>query len=177
MGQGAGTQPAPETNAKHLLCAFGSGWPGYLTLGNIFSFTPYCLGASVTFLTQSPGMGRAGTPEILRAVTHSGLLCPHLSNNEARCRSSKRRMSAPPPEEPGEMLGEHLLASVLLLRWGLQGWVLSASAKEEHPKEKETEFNILYPPQKRALMKSSSETSVYLLSTSTYSIMMLYFEL
>lgn len=98
-------------------------------------------------------MGRAGTPEILRAVTHSGLLCPHLSNNEARLRSSKRRMSAPPPEKPGEMLGEHLSASVLQLRWGLQEWVLSVSAKEEHPKEKETEFNILYPPKKRALIK------------------------
>lgn len=44
VGQGAGTQPAPGTKAKHLFCAFGSGWLGYLTLGNIFSFTLHCLG-------------------------------------------------------------------------------------------------------------------------------------
>lgn len=70
IGQDTGTQPAPGIKAKYLLHAFGSGWPGHLTPGNIFPFTLYCPGASVTFLTESPGMRIAGTPEInLREVT------------------------------------------------------------------------------------------------------------
>ena len=71
VGQGAGTQPAPGAKAKHLLCVSGSGWLGYLTPGDIFPFTLYCPLASITFLTQSPGMGKTGTPEILGAVAHS----------------------------------------------------------------------------------------------------------
>lgn len=71
------------TKAKHLLCAFGSGWPGYLTPGNIFPFTLHCPGASITFLTQSPGMGIASTPKILRAVTHLSFQHPHLPNHAA----------------------------------------------------------------------------------------------
>lgn len=71
------------TKAKHLLCAFGSGWPGYLTPGNIFPFTLHCPGASITFLTHSPGMGIASTPKILRAVTHLSFQHPHLPNHAA----------------------------------------------------------------------------------------------
>lgn len=100
MGQGAGTQPAPGTKAKHLLCAFESGWPGCLTPGNIFPFTLHCLVASITFLTQSPAMGIADTPEILRAVTHLSFQPPHPANRAAHGWSSRGRASAPPQAGP-----------------------------------------------------------------------------
>lgn len=55
--QAMGAPASTRSKAKHLVCAFRSGSPGYLTPGNIFPFTHYCPRASVTCLTESPGTG------------------------------------------------------------------------------------------------------------------------
>lgn len=151
MGQGAGTQPAPGAKAKHLLCVSGSGWPGYLTPGDIFPFTLYCPLASITFLTQIPGMGKTVTPEILRAVTHSkvcrlpaSLTTPRTAGLSGKSCHHHFHIAGPGPLD--------LRTAIKVV---LQGCVLSVSAKAGDPEELENmiEFRFSYFP-KKALMKS-----------------------
>ena len=60
--------PSQHQEQKPSTCFVCLGLVGH---GDIFPFTLYCPLASITFLTQSPGMRKTGTPEILGAVTHS----------------------------------------------------------------------------------------------------------
>lgn len=132
------------------------GWPGYLTPGNIFPFTLYCPMSSMTFLTQSPGMGLAGTPEILRAVTHLRFQPPHLPNHDWHCWSSRWGISLPPPHswvsfprpqswrEGGSYRDVH--------------WVHQQKQGTQENEKKMIEFNILHLLQK-TLMESPLEKS------------------
>lgn len=75
---GGAQGPSQQQEQKPSTCSVaGARGPACLTPPPIFPFTLHCPGASITFLTQSPGMGIAALQKFPEPVTHLSVQPPH----------------------------------------------------------------------------------------------------